>query len=30
MSSNISLVNPTKDKIKDDIGDLQIEKQKAS
>ena len=30
MSSNISLINPTKDKIQDDIGNLKTEKQKAS
>ena len=30
MSSNIPLINPTEDKIQDDIGNLQTEKQKAS
>ena len=30
MSSNITLINPTEDKIQDDIGNLQTEKQKAS
>ena len=30
MSSNIPLINPTEDKIKDDIGNLQTEKQKSS
>ena len=28
MSSNIPLINPTEDKIQDDIGNLQTEKQK--
>ena len=30
MSSNIPLINPTEDKIQDNIGNLQTEKQKAS
>ena len=30
MSSNIPLINPTDDKIQDNIGNLQTEKQKAS
>ena len=30
MSSNISLINPTEDKIQYDIGNLQTEKQKVS
>ena len=30
MSSNIPLINPTEDKIQDDIGNFQTEKQKAS
>ena len=30
MSSNIPLINPTEDKIQDDNGNLQTEKQKAS
>ena len=30
MSSDIPLINPTEDKIQDDIGNLQTEKQKAS
>ena len=30
MSSNIPLINPTEDKIQDDIGNLQTDKQKAS
>ena len=30
MSYNIPLINPTEDKIQDDIGNLQTEKQKAS
>ena len=30
MSSNIQLINPTEDKIQDDIGNLQTNKQKAS
>ena len=30
MSSNITLINPTEDKIQDDIGNFQTEKQKAS
>ena len=30
MSSNIPLINPTEDKIQDDIGNLKTEKQKAS
>ena len=30
MSSNLPLMNPTEDKIQDDIGNLQTEKQKAS
>ena len=30
MSSNIPLINPTEDKIQDDIGNLQIEEQKSS
>ena len=30
MSSNILLINSTEDKIEDDIGNLQTEKQKAS
>ena len=30
MSSNIPLINPTEDKIQDDIGNLQTEKQKSS
>ena len=30
MSSNIPLINQTEDKIQDDIGNLQIEKEKAS
>ena len=30
MSSNIPLMNPEEDKIQDDIGNLQTEKQKAS
>ena len=29
MSSNITLINPAEDKIQDDIGNLQTEKQKA-
>ena len=29
MSSNIPLINPTEDKIQDDIGNLQTEKQKS-
>ena len=29
MSFNFPLINPTEDKIKDDIGNLQKEKQKA-
>ena len=29
MSSNIQLINPTEDKIQDDIGNLQTNKQKA-
>ena len=30
MSFNILLINPTEDKIQDDIGNLKTEKQKAS
>ena len=30
MSSNIPLINPTEDKIQDNIGNLQTEKQKSS
>ena len=30
MSSNIPSINPTEDKIQDDIGNLQTQKQKAS
>ena len=30
MSSNFPFINPTEDKIQDDIGNLQTEKQKAS
>ena len=30
MSSNITLMNPTEDKIQDDIGNFKTEKQKAS
>ena len=30
MSSNIPLINPTEDKIQDNIGNFQTEKQKAS
>ena len=30
MSSNIPLINPTEDKIEDNIGNLQTEKQKLS
>ena len=30
MSSNIPLINPTEDKIRDDIGNLKTQKEKAS